>query len=163
MPNQTYCGCLAPACQPGGKLCGACHLRQASQLASSGSLAGARVLVYDVGRESPTDDTSTVAFKRLRYVLLLLRVLQVAGAFLSVPIMSVIKIFCQNMDNVTAQWLGQALEGNLEGDRNEDKFRRSFEMPDPTRRTLDASGSGPVPGSGIYSHRTSNEMGEDSI
>ena len=67
------------------------------------------------------------------------------------------------MDNVTAQWLGQALEGNLEGDRNEDKFRRSFEMPDPTRRTLDASGSGSVPGSGIYSHRTSNEMGEDSI
>jgi AI-2 transport protein TqsA len=39
----------------------------------------------------------------------------IAGAFLSVPIMSVIKIFCQNMDNGTARWFGQALEGNVEG------------------------------------------------
>jgi hypothetical protein len=36
----------------------------------------------------------------------------ISGAFLSVPIMSVIKIFCQNMNNSTAQWLASALEGN---------------------------------------------------
>lgn len=36
------------------------------------------------------------------------------GAFLSVPIMSVIKILCLNMDNGTAQWFARLLEGNVE-------------------------------------------------
>lgn len=31
------------------------------------------------------------------------------GAFLSVPIMSVIKILCLNMDNLTAQWFAGLL------------------------------------------------------
>ena len=38
----------------------------------------------------------------------------VPGAFLSVPIMSVIKILCLNMDNGTAQWFARLLEGNVE-------------------------------------------------
>ena len=31
------------------------------------------------------------------------------GAFLSVPIMSVLKILCLNMDNMTAQWFARLL------------------------------------------------------
>jgi predicted PurR-regulated permease PerM len=38
----------------------------------------------------------------------------VAGAFLSVPIMSVIKICCANMSNPTAQWFARTLTGNVE-------------------------------------------------
>jgi hypothetical protein len=38
----------------------------------------------------------------------------VAGAFLSVPIMSVLKILALNMDNATAQWFARLLEGQTE-------------------------------------------------
>lgn len=38
----------------------------------------------------------------------------VAGAFLSVPIMSVLKILALNMDNPTAQWFARLLEGQTE-------------------------------------------------
>ena len=38
----------------------------------------------------------------------------IPGAFLSVPIMSVIKILCLNMDNMTAQWFARLL-GALPG------------------------------------------------
>ena len=38
----------------------------------------------------------------------------VAGAFLSVPIMSVLKILALNMENATAQWFARLLEGQTE-------------------------------------------------
>jgi hypothetical protein len=38
----------------------------------------------------------------------------VAGAFLSVPIVSVLKILALNMDNATAQWFARLLEGQTE-------------------------------------------------
>ena len=38
----------------------------------------------------------------------------IAGAFLSVPIMSILKILALNMDNPTAQWFARLLEGQTE-------------------------------------------------
>ena len=58
----------------------------------------------------------------------------VPGAFLSVPIMSVIKILCLNMDNGTAQWFARLLEGNVERVRPPRLLRASKRSPAPCRQ-----------------------------
>jgi hypothetical protein len=53
----------------------------------------------------------------------------VAGAFLSVPIMSVLKILALNMDNATAQWFARLLEGQTEKATRESdaEYPRNFD------------------------------------